>query len=73
MYYRGYVGPGGLHEYGLHHNCTGGAAGYIDKVVLSIDHIYKWPTPQVSEWWASSDVHVVKDRSLYLTELKFKN
>jgi hypothetical protein len=43
----GYVGPGGLHEHGLHYNCTGGAAGYIDKVVLTTSHIFNWPTPKV--------------------------
>lgn len=25
-------------------NCTGGAAGYIDKVVLGEKHIYQFPT-----------------------------
>ncbi|XP_015606463.1 heparan-alpha-glucosaminide N-acetyltransferase [Cephus cinctus] len=40
----GYLGPGGRHEDGKYFNCTGGATGYIDKIVLGIDHIYQWPT-----------------------------
>jgi heparan-alpha-glucosaminide N-acetyltransferase len=27
----GYIGPGGIGDYGLYPNCTGGAAGYIDR------------------------------------------
>ncbi|XP_015126094.1 heparan-alpha-glucosaminide N-acetyltransferase [Diachasma alloeum] len=40
----GYLGPGGNHRYGEYFNCTGGAAGYIDKLILGIDHIYQHPT-----------------------------
>ena len=40
----GYLGPGGLHENGTHFNCTGGSAGYIDRVVLGIKHVYQYPT-----------------------------
>jgi heparan-alpha-glucosaminide N-acetyltransferase len=40
----GYIGPGGLHEHGLHENCTGGAAGYIDRLVLGESHVYPYPT-----------------------------
>ncbi len=40
----GYLGPGGLHDGGKFSNCTGGAAGYIDRLVLGDDHIYHWPT-----------------------------
>ena len=43
----GYIGPGGLHESKLHENCTGGAAGYIDRVVLGEKHLYGNPTPKV--------------------------
>lgn len=43
---RGYLGPGGLHELGHYSNCTGGAAGYIDRVVFG-EHMYKKPTCQV--------------------------
>lgn len=42
----GYIGPGGLHESKLHENCTGGAAGYIDRVVLGEKHLYGNPTPK---------------------------
>ena len=40
----GYIGPGGLHENASHINCTGGAAGYIDRVILGYFHIYSSPT-----------------------------
>lgn len=40
----GYLGPGGMHDQGQYKLCTGGAAGYIDRVVLGTDHIYKHPT-----------------------------
>lgn len=36
----GYLGPGGLHNFGKHHACTGGAAGYIDRLVFG-EHILK--------------------------------
>ncbi|XP_060561186.1 heparan-alpha-glucosaminide N-acetyltransferase-like [Ruditapes philippinarum] len=42
----GYIGPGGLHEGKLYENCTGGAAGYIDRMVLGVNHIYGNPTPK---------------------------
>jgi heparan-alpha-glucosaminide N-acetyltransferase len=38
----GYLGPGGLHDNGTHENCTGGAAGYIDRVILGQSHLYQW-------------------------------
>lgn len=41
---RGYLGPGGLHEMGSYKNCMGGAAGYIDKLILGTNHIYQHPT-----------------------------
>ncbi|KYQ47182.1 Heparan-alpha-glucosaminide N-acetyltransferase [Trachymyrmex zeteki] len=40
----GYLGPGGRHEDGKYFNCTGGATGYIDKTVLTLNHIYQYPT-----------------------------
>ncbi|XP_066585566.1 heparan-alpha-glucosaminide N-acetyltransferase-like [Prorops nasuta] len=40
----GYLGPGGRHENGLYYNCTGGVTGYIDRLALGIDHLYKYPT-----------------------------
>lgn len=39
---RGYLGPGGLDDGGRYANCTGGAAGYIDRVVFG-EHMYKTP------------------------------
>ncbi|XP_035609830.1 heparan-alpha-glucosaminide N-acetyltransferase isoform X1 [Oncorhynchus keta] len=39
----GYLGAGGIGDNGLYPNCTGGAAGYIDKWLLG-DNIYHWPT-----------------------------
>lgn len=41
---RGYTGPGGYHDNGKYFNCTGGAAGYIDKIILGDRHIYQYPT-----------------------------
>ncbi|XP_045513819.1 heparan-alpha-glucosaminide N-acetyltransferase-like [Pieris brassicae] len=42
---RGYVGPGGLHRTALGDfslvNCTGGIAGYIDRLILGSSHLYK--------------------------------
>ncbi|KAK5640372.1 hypothetical protein RI129_011183 [Pyrocoelia pectoralis] len=37
---RGYLGPGGLHENSSHVGCTGGATGYIDRLILG-DHMYQ--------------------------------
>ncbi|EEC01717.1 hypothetical protein IscW_ISCW000750 [Ixodes scapularis] len=39
-------GPGGLHLNGSHFNCTGGAAGYIDRTLLGGSHIYQAATPR---------------------------
>ena len=43
----GYLGPGGLHDRGKHFNCSGGAAGYIDRLVLGDKHIYGGATFKV--------------------------
>ncbi|XP_044736049.1 heparan-alpha-glucosaminide N-acetyltransferase-like isoform X2 [Chrysoperla carnea] len=40
----GYLWPGGLHHYGEYSNCTGGAAGYIDRLVFGPNHLYLRPT-----------------------------
>ena len=45
--FSGYIGPGGLHDGKKYENCTGGAAGYIDRLVLGDNHIYGNPTPKV--------------------------
>lgn len=42
----GYLGPGGIGDFGLHPNCTGGAAAYIDSLVFGPNHIYQTPTCQ---------------------------
>lgn len=42
----GYLGPGGLSEHSDHSNCTGGAAGYIDRLIFTKNHIYQRPTCQ---------------------------
>lgn len=39
---RGYLGPGGDHNLGQYWNCTGGAAGYIDRIVFR-DHMFSQP------------------------------
>ncbi|XP_058804497.1 heparan-alpha-glucosaminide N-acetyltransferase-like [Phymastichus coffea] len=41
---KGYFGPGGRHENGKYLNCTGGATGYVDKIILGVDHIYQHTT-----------------------------
>ena len=41
----GYLGPGGLADYGQYPNCVGGAAGYIDRQILG-RHMYGSPTCQ---------------------------
>ena len=43
----GYIGPGGLHLNGqFSGECVGGAAGYIDRWLLTIRHIYQRPSAQ---------------------------
>ena len=44
--FRGYVGPGGIADGGLYSNCTGGAAGYIDRLIFG-SHMYQHPTCKV--------------------------
>ncbi|NWH60623.1 HGNAT acetyltransferase, partial [Geococcyx californianus] len=44
---RGYLGPGGIGDFGKYPNCTGGAAGYIDRVLLGEKHIYQHPSSNV--------------------------
>lgn len=39
----GYLGPGGTSDGGAHFNCTGGAAGFMDRQVFSHNHIAAWP------------------------------
>jgi heparan-alpha-glucosaminide N-acetyltransferase len=40
----GYFGPGGLDNNSMFSKCTGGATGYIDKLLLGSNHIYSRPT-----------------------------
>ncbi|XP_025412388.1 heparan-alpha-glucosaminide N-acetyltransferase isoform X2 [Sipha flava] len=37
---KGYLGPGGLYNKSSNVNCTGGAAGYIDRLVFGEHHMY---------------------------------
>jgi len=37
-----------LHDGGKYWNCTGGAAGYVDRTVLTVSHMYKHGTCKVS-------------------------
>uniref|UniRef100_A0A8C6SHC6 Si:dkey-192p21.6 n=1 Tax=Neogobius melanostomus TaxID=47308 RepID=A0A8C6SHC6_9GOBI len=39
----GYLGAGGIGDNGLHPNCTGGAAGLIDRWMFG-DNMYRYPT-----------------------------
>lgn len=43
----GYLGPGGIGDWGKYPNCTGGAAGYLDRVLLGDDHLYQHPSAAV--------------------------
>ncbi|XP_029728719.2 heparan-alpha-glucosaminide N-acetyltransferase [Aedes albopictus] len=40
----GYFGPGGKHLMVMHPNCTGGIAGYLDRIILGVSHLYQHPT-----------------------------
>jgi len=40
----GYLGPGGLADNASHANCTGGAAGFIDRSIFGQNHMYLHPT-----------------------------
>uniref|UniRef100_A0A914VNC1 DUF5009 domain-containing protein n=1 Tax=Plectus sambesii TaxID=2011161 RepID=A0A914VNC1_9BILA len=40
----GYLGPGGLDDGGQFANCTGGAAGYIDRLLLGDSHVHRRPS-----------------------------
>ena len=46
---RGYLGPGGLGIEEKYENCTGGAAGAIDRWLFNDNHIYQNPTAKVRE------------------------
>ncbi|XP_003794051.1 heparan-alpha-glucosaminide N-acetyltransferase isoform X1 [Otolemur garnettii] len=43
----GYLGPGGIGDLGKYPNCTGGAAGYIDHLLLGENHLYHHPSSAV--------------------------
>ncbi|XP_032091205.1 heparan-alpha-glucosaminide N-acetyltransferase isoform X1 [Thamnophis elegans] len=44
---KGYLGPGGIGSFGKFPNCTGGAAAYIDHLLLGGKHIYQHPSSNV--------------------------
>lgn len=47
FYCRGYTGPGGIGEgFPNAFNCSGGMAGYIDRIALG-EHLYRFPTIKV--------------------------
>lgn len=43
----GYLGPGGVHEMGRYNNCIGGAAGYVDRLIIGTHHLYQRPRAAV--------------------------
>jgi heparan-alpha-glucosaminide N-acetyltransferase len=45
--FKRYLGPGGLENGGKYFNCTGGATGYIDKIIMGESHLYIYPTQVV--------------------------
>ena len=44
---RGYLGAGGNQDNGTWFNCTGGAAGWLDRTVLGQGHVYQRVTSMV--------------------------
>ncbi|XP_058036438.1 heparan-alpha-glucosaminide N-acetyltransferase isoform X2 [Ahaetulla prasina] len=44
---KGYLGPGGIGSFGKFPNCTGGAAAYIDHLILGGKHMYQHPSSNV--------------------------
>ncbi|VVC42500.1 Hypothetical protein CINCED_3A015091 [Cinara cedri] len=44
---KGYLGPGGLYNKSSNVNCTGGAAGYIDRLVFGERHMYSGTSKSV--------------------------
>ncbi|XP_063380101.1 heparan-alpha-glucosaminide N-acetyltransferase [Cydia fagiglandana] len=38
----GYLGPGGKHDDWAAPECSGGAAGYIDRLILGSSHLFQW-------------------------------
>lgn len=41
MFFSGYLGPGGKHDEWTAPECSGGAAGYIDRLLLGESHLYQ--------------------------------
>lgn len=41
---KGYLGPGGIGDYGKHIQCTGGAHSFVDLKLFGHKHIYQYPT-----------------------------
>lgn len=46
---KGYLGPGGLYNGSSNVNCTGGAAGYIDRLVFGKNHMYSGTAKPIYE------------------------
>lgn len=61
---RGYLGPGGIGDMGLYPNCTGGAAGFIDRWLLGERHIYQNPSSRVC-------LHLQQHTMLMIIHLSF--
>ena len=58
--FRGYVGPGGLHDGGGTFNCSGGAAGYIDRQFFGEQHLYNWNVIKVNASNVPLTVNIIK-------------
>ncbi|CAG9802036.1 unnamed protein product [Chironomus riparius] len=39
---RGYVGPGGTHDFMTNPLCTGGVTGFVDRAILTENHMFQW-------------------------------
>lgn len=56
----GYLGPGGIGDLGQYRRCTGGAAGYIDRLLLGDNHLYQHPSSTVREPFLSLEPELGK-------------
>lgn len=57
---------------GSYKNCMGGAAGYIDKLILGTNHIYQHPTAKKIYNSTAFDPEGLLGTDFVLTDLEFK-
>lgn len=54
--------------HGKFKNCTGGAAGYIDRIVFGSDHIYQHPTAQ--KWYFTEEPYDPEGKKLHALKIR---